>query len=120
MVRYPLQGRESQCPICDLVFKSDGICESHKRYREDGAKRGREFKSAQCVHPSTIGMVAKINPRGFEVWTKPVPEDAKWWGEAKPRSDTMELTCGMCGIVWERPSQRGRPPKFCDKCKEAS
>ena len=120
-MQVTLHGGEAQCPICDLVFKSDKQCELHKRYREEGAKRGREFDRARCVHPSTIGMVAKINARGVETWVKPVEEDAQWWPTTQvERKLTQELTCISCGIVWERPAQRGRPPKQCAKCKEAS
>lgn len=100
-----LKGRQSQCPICDLVFTSDAACEKHKRYREVGR--------ARCVHPSTIGMVER--ERG---WTVPLPEDAKTWS-AVPYVPVgpQTLTCTVCGITWERPAQRGRKPKLCEACK---
>lgn len=73
--------------------------------------------------------------------TKPKPERTiRTFGEvtpqlqAKPKRETaepfvatlglktkmMSLTCSKCAVVWERPSQRGRPPKFCSTCKPAS
>jgi len=29
----------------------------------------------------------------------------------------QQLTCSVCGDVWEREPKRGRPPKVCPDCK---
>lgn len=123
-VARPLRGREAQCVLCGRVFTSDAMCEKHKRYRDEGAKRGREFSKAQCVDPSSIGMVERpaSSDRPFTVWTLPVPEEAKWWNNSAPveRNPIQTLTCRQCGTSWERPAQRGRPPVVCADCKASA
>lgn len=122
--RIKLQGREAQCPICNEVFTSDAMCELHKLYGPKGQRgKGHQFARADCVYPATIGMVVK-EKRGHQFWTKPIPEETKWWPKAEVPEEgappkVQSLTCLTCGIVWERPAQRGRPPRFCVKCKEA-
>lgn len=107
-VRVELTGRQAQCVLCGLVFTSDNGCEKHKSYNGRGG-------AASCVHPSTLGMVER--ERG---WTTPLPEEAKTWTtNAVPYvpAGPQVLTCGTCGIVWERPAQRGRKPLRCEKCR---
>ena len=102
-----LKGRMAQCPICDRVFTSDAMCEKHKPYATP--------KTDECKDPATISMVQR--ERG---WTVPVPDDVKWWGATttyEPKGPQV-LTCEACGVVWERPAQRGRKPSLCVYCKE--
>lgn len=115
-MKVVLKGKQAQCPLCDRVFKSDGMCELHKLYRPAGATKGREFAKARCVDPTTIGMVSKEG-----VWTKPIPEEAKWWANnpAAPKATVHVLTCATCGKEWERPAQRGRKPHNCPECAAA-
>lgn len=112
-VRVELRGRESQCPVCDRIFTSDVICEKHKSYSGN---------RTVCADPVSLGMVEKeaSSDRGFKLWTLPIPEELQWWnkapGEAPAPAGPQVLTCARCGVVWERPAQRGRKPHNCASC----
>lgn len=101
-----LSGRQSQCVMCERVFKSDSACEKHKSYATP--------KTDGCKDPSSLGMV-----EGSRGWSVPVPEEAKWWGEPVERvpAGPQVLVCKGCGKEWERAAQRGRKPSLCPECK---
>ncbi len=101
-----MAGSWSKCGLCKEEFSGVGPFDAHQKL-DYGNKDSRRFVT--CIPPAKVGLT--INDNGY------------WGGiatmTAVRTAHAQVLECAKCGIIWERPSQKGRFPKFCPKCKES-
>lgn len=101
-----MAGAWSRCNLCKEEFSGLGPFDLHLR---ENYGRVKTKKFIQCVPPATVGLSK---------------DQYGYWGGMEGAIDVRPahaqvLECAKCDTMWERPKQKGRLPKFCDKCREA-
>lgn len=99
-----MAGAWSKCNVCGEEFAGLGPFDLHLR---ENYGRVKSKKFIECVPPKSVGL--KKDRNGY-------------WGGMNDAVDVRPahaqvLECAKCGILWERPKQKGRLPKMCDDCR---
>lgn len=85
--------------------------------------QGHFYEGSWCPECSVTTEIEEVLLDEDEVLEddETIPEDADEGLEPPPPLETKEKprTCETCGVVFYIPVQRGRPPKWCNSCRDA-